>query len=729
MAFANDTIEIAITAQDLTGSAFRSATEAINKFKGVADANSESLSKLSSIAGQARAAFGVLIASEVVQRAVAFHNEVSRQVGSLRDQADALGISTTQLQAYGTAFATAGYSEDIARNSVATFNAALNEATKGNKAYIDSFDQLGVKILDSTGKLRDPNAVLAETARQIAGLERGMQRTALSTQMFGQSGNQFAPVLRELGGGMSELVRKADEFGTISSPKAIEQFEELNRKSNLLSLQVRTLYGEFAAPIATEALDHFNKVLASTKQELELISGLWRFISGTRPLGDQLGALDKDIAAFRERGYGDDNPVMQDLLQRRAALQKKKDEEPPAKVLPTITVTAPGDHNPRATGNKSGSGGGSDRVGNALLRLQEERKALETAAGILSAGTELSQRELFKAADLQERIGTKTANLLKGLDPNSDTAKQIREAVTLLETLRTSVTDLRESIMLADETEARYGTGQKQHAETMTRLAQALDTGRLSQDAYNEAVKQANYALADQQLKAQGAKEGIEGLLAGMQYAAEQYRRSNSAFLTGQKLFNDGFEVFKTTVDDWSKTGVLNIEKFGQAMLNMLANVGWALAQSELTKLLAGGGSGGGGGAGGLFGWLGSVLGLGGGGATPAVDEGLGAAVAGIAGMKANGGPVTSGLPYIIGERGPELFIPDSSGTIIPNEALGSGGDSIVIHMPVSFGSDVSRAEMSRWANVVKQQAMEGAIAGVQAKRRRGGSMKTDFGR
>lgn len=43
-------------------------------------------------------------------------------------------------------------------------------------------------------------------------------------------------------------------------------------------------------------------------------------------------------------------------------------------------------------------------------------------------------------------------------------------------------------------------------------------------------------------------------------------------------------------------------------------------------------------------------------------------------GARAAGGPVMGGSPYIVGEKGPELFIPDVSGTIVPNNALTSGG-------------------------------------------------------
>ena len=40
---------------------------------------------------------------------------------------------------------------------------------------------------------------------------------------------------------------------------------------------------------------------------------------------------------------------------------------------------------------------------------------------------------------------------------------------------------------------------------------------------------------------------------------------------------------------------------------------------------------------------------------------------------KAIGGPVQAGTPYMVGERGPEMFVPSRSGSIVPNNALGGG--------------------------------------------------------
>ena len=41
-----------------------------------------------------------------------------------------------------------------------------------------------------------------------------------------------------------------------------------------------------------------------------------------------------------------------------------------------------------------------------------------------------------------------------------------------------------------------------------------------------------------------------------------------------------------------------------------------------------------------------------------------------------NGGPVTGGRPYLVGERGPELFVPGQSGGIVPNGGLAMAGAS-----------------------------------------------------
>jgi hypothetical protein len=54
-----------------------------------------------------------------------------------------------------------------------------------------------------------------------------------------------------------------------------------------------------------------------------------------------------------------------------------------------------------------------------------------------------------------------------------------------------------------------------------------------------------------------------------------------------------------------------------------------------------------------------------------------------VAGARANGGPVGRGSTYLVGEQGPELFTPGTSGNITPNNALGG---STTINVNVNGG-------------------------------------------
>lgn len=53
-----------------------------------------------------------------------------------------------------------------------------------------------------------------------------------------------------------------------------------------------------------------------------------------------------------------------------------------------------------------------------------------------------------------------------------------------------------------------------------------------------------------------------------------------------------------------------------------------------------------------------------------------------VGGARANGGPVSAGTPYLVGERGPEYFVPKSDGTILPNGQSPGG-----VKIDLNFGN------------------------------------------
>lgn len=108
---------------------------------------------------------------------------------------------------------------------------------------------------------------------------------------------------------------------------------------------------------------------------------------------------------------------------------------------------------------------------------------------------------------------------------------------------------------------------------------------------------------------------------------------------------------------------------------------------------------------------------------TAPLAEGIGKAL--FAGFRAEGGPVGAGNSYIVGEKGPELFVPGSSGSIVPNGAMGGGGGGAgtSVNITYNIASGVTRAELKP---ILEQQR-------AQLKRdipdavRRGGSYRSAF--
>lgn len=63
----------------------------------------------------------------------------------------------------------------------------------------------------------------------------------------------------------------------------------------------------------------------------------------------------------------------------------------------------------------------------------------------------------------------------------------------------------------------------------------------------------------------------------------------------------------------------------------------------------------------------------------------------GYSGRRAAGGPVSSGQSYLVGEMGPELFVPAAGGgRIVPNDRLG-GGTNITINVTAGMGANGSQ--------------------------------------
>ena len=158
----------------------------------------------------------------------------------------------------------------------------------------------------------------------------------------------------------------------------------------------------------------------------------------------------------------------------------------------------------------------------------------------------------------------------------------------------------------------------------------------------------AEYAKGTQELK-NAAREQYtlsRQFSTGWKNAFDEYvSNATNAANKAQRIF----ETFATALEDalykFFTTGKLGWKDFANTVIQEMIRI----ETKQLAANIMTGGRGAGGSSGG------GLLGLG-----------------GLFGFLASGGPVSANKPYIVGERGPELFLPNTGGTMVPNSALGS---------------------------------------------------------
>ncbi len=91
----------------------------------------------------------------------------------------------------------------------------------------------------------------------------------------------------------------------------------------------------------------------------------------------------------------------------------------------------------------------------------------------------------------------------------------------------------------------------------------------------------------------------------------------------------------------------------------------------------------------------------------------LGSVLAGLVGLpgRATGGPVSPGRGYVVGERGPEVFVPTSSGRVEAGGPGGPGGRDVRVSITVQAGAGEAPAALQRSGRQVAR-AVRAALEG-----------------
>ena len=170
---------------------------------------------------------------------------------------------------------------------------------------------------------------------------------------------------------------------------------------------------------------------------------------------------------------------------------------------------------------------------------------------------------------------------------------------------------------------------------------------------------------------------GVEGLIAEMdrlKSIISQVKTDGALFAetdlnpitASAKQLNIVFDTIAVSIRDGLTEAIMGAiegtKTLGEVASSVFRQIGRALLQYGISAGLSG-----------LFPWMKGPLGF--------SEKG-----------QASGGSVSKNTPYVVGERGPEMFVPNSSGRIIPNHQMGGGGTSVVVNVDAT-GSSVESEE------------------------------------
>lgn len=228
----------------------------------------------------------------------------------------------------------------------------------------------------------------------------------------------------------------------------------------------------------------------------------------------------------------------------------------------------------------------------------------------------------------------------------------------------------------------------KMTAEEAKKAAQAAKDAQRELDRLHERAKDLLMTDADR------LKEEI----AGWQRLLDAGRITQQEF---QKLVSESQKNFSGIKEEWadvtrSMTSELqNFIRTGEfSFKNLLANMVASIAQSGIAQMVAGLGK-----------LIANAFG-GGGGSWGSIISGIGTI---FGGPFASGGNPPLGKVSLVGEFGPELFVPRRNGTIIPNHALasvgGAGGPTVIQNVNLQPG--VSHEELARILPQLREQTMD----------------------
>lgn len=309
---ANNTLKLAfiLSATDkmsrIIDEAVKKSTDKLSAFERTTSKIGRSMTKAGTVMLGASAAVGGSI--------LAVGKSTADYAGDMYDMARGAGIGVEAFQKLAYAGRMSGVETEKLSASLVKFDRMVAEATGGNKTYMQTFEDLGIKIKDSAGNLRQPNEIFEDVADIFHNTEDGIGKTALAVELFGKSGADLIPMLNDGKAGLKAFYAEAERLGLALSNEMIAKGDAFSDQLENIGEQVKGVKLQLGAaliPALSAATEKISKVidkitkwvqenpeLAATIGNIAMTTGKWIAILGTAAIA--IGSVAFIILQFRK---------------------------------------------------------------------------------------------------------------------------------------------------------------------------------------------------------------------------------------------------------------------------------------------------------------------------------------------------------------------------------------------------------------------------------------------
>jgi lambda family phage tail tape measure protein len=529
----------------------------------------------------------------------------------MSDLSDATDISIASILKISEALEQSGGHADNAGKSLTKFVQSIDEAAQGSKTAQEAFARAGVTLKD-LGSM-STEQLLNKTTAGIAQMGDVASRTGVSVALFGKG---IKGVDME---NFNRLVSESsDEFKKYAD--AVSNAADLHDKLEAKSTKTLVMFTNAFLPALNTMFDALNKTGGAMEVVMD-IAGKW--FMGMIYAGQLVVTLFQTINAavnlvgltMDDIAHGKFDNFINRLKEYDAYVGKLRDGDRQFayKLLhPESAVKA--------------TGGDVTRTVTAAKDTEaDKQKNMLYTASLISG--EYQRQVNFSLQQLRTR------DAMVGMTTNE---KRIQEAINQqLDSTSKKI----DEITKAREAAAGRGANQKVLDEYDKQIDKVKEIG----EASAKAAKQ----IESSSIEAQRTFSfGWNKAFAQFAEDSQNYGRM------GEEVFASITGNMTSALDKFVDTGKLSFGDLANSIIKDLIKI-------QLRMLMMQGISSMFGGMGGLFGGIGGPQ------QVSAVTSYVGPAFA-------DGGSPPVGIPSLVGENGPELFVPNRSGTIIPNNQLNS---------------------------------------------------------